>query len=275
VASEKQATWRRVQVPPSLVGKSRTKILEWARSKLDGQDADLKRADTDEITAGTIKEVLLKPKKAGFFLPTGEFIESLGPIKLKDDIETADRQMETLERDNAWADEECRRFKKPDGDKNVRAIWEHGQRIAAYVKANERRPFTVHKLLEKRGGKDGYSLHAHQTASKLFEWRPNANADDPIFKWTWELADAVLKFSKKNAIRDSVADLVERELSPRRAPLGAFVVFLRGPKGKRGDLWQRSDVTRLGELRDKLKATGVLESQEVQALVRLVSSGTG
>jgi hypothetical protein len=255
-----------------LVGTGKTKILEWARSKLNGQEAELRQVDIDEINRGTRKEVLLKPKKAGFFLPTGEFVEALGPIKLSEDVEEADRNIELRERDNTWADEECKRFKQPDGT-NVRAIWEHGQRIAAYVDELNRPLWAIHKLLAKRGGKDGYSLHAHQTASHLFEWRPHASPDDPIFTWTWELADAVVKFSKQNGVRDSVASLVEKELRPHNIPLGIVAVFLRGPKGKRGDLWRRSDPEPLGQFREKLKTTGSLEPQEVETLTQVLTDG--
>lgn len=272
--AEKQGTWRRVQVPGSLVGAGKARILEWARSKLGGQEADLNQEDIHEINLGTRKEALLKPMKAGFFLPSGEFIEALGSIKLSEDVDEADRNIEVRERDNTWTDEECRRFKRPDG-KNVRAIWEHGKRIAAYVGENGRPLWAIHKLLEKRGGKDGYSLHAHQTASHLFEWRSHADSDDPIFKWTWELADAVVKFSKDNAVRDSVSDLVEKELRPRSVPLGVFAVFLRGPKGKRGDLWQRSDPQQLDQFREKLKSAGLLESRELETLAELLTAGTG
>ena len=270
--AEKPGTWRRVQVPSGLVRTGKTKILEWARSKLNGQEADLRQVDIDEINHGTRTEVLLKPKKAGFFLPSGEFVEALGPIKLSEDVEEADRNIELLERDNTWTDEECKRFKQPDGT-SVLAIWEHGQRIAAYVDEYDRPLWAMHKLLAKRGGRDGYSLHAHQTASHLFEWRPNANPNDPIFTWTWELADAVVKFSRQDGVRDSVATLVEKEIRPRSVPLGVVAVFLRGPKGKRGDLWRRGDPQLLGPLREKLKAAGLLEPQEVETLVQLLTGG--
>lgn len=267
---EKPGTWRRVQVPSALVGARKTKILEWARSKLNGQEADLKQADIDEIGHGTRKEVLLKPKKAGFFLPSGEFVEALGPIKLSEDVEEADRNIEQRERDNKWTDEECERFKQPDG-MNVRAIWEHGRRIAAYAGEYDRPLWAIHKLLAKRGGKDGYSLHAHQTASHLFAWRPLADPNDPIFAWTWELADAVVKFTKENGVRDSVATLVEKELRQRSVPLGVIAVFLRGPKGRRGDLWQRTDPRLLSQLREKLKSGGALEPSEVETLAELLN----
>jgi hypothetical protein len=269
---EKPATWRRVQVPSALVGAGKRKIREWARSKLNGQEADLKQVDIEEVNRGTRKEVLLKPKKAGFFLPSGEFVEALGPIKLSEDVEEADRNIELRERDNMWTDEECNRFKQPGGT-NVRALWEHGQRIAAYVDEYDRPLWAIHKLLAKRGGKDGYSLHAHQTASHLFEWRPHADTNDPIFKWTWEVADAVVKFSKQNHIRDLVATLIEEELKPHSIAFGVIAIFLRGPKGRRGDLWQRSDPQLLGQLRDKLKTEGSLEPQDVETLAQLLSGG--
>ena len=274
MADEKQRTWRRVSIPSSLIGATKPRIEEWARSKLNGEEANLKRAEILGISDGTVKEVLLKPKKAGFFLPSGEFIESMGPIKLSEDLEEADSQMEALERDNAWADEECKRFNPPDG-KNVRALWEHGERIAVYVAESGRPPFTIHKLLARRRGRDGYRLRAHQTASYLFEWRPNADSADPIFGWTWELVDAVLKFSQKTPVRDSVANLVEKELLPRHVPLGIFVAFLRGPKDKRGGLWERGDAPQLGQLRDELKTTGALNPDEVEKLCELLlNAGT-
>ena len=270
--SEKQGTWRRVQVPSSLIGSGKKRILAWARSKLDGEEADLNAEDWRGINLGTTREVLLKPKKAGFFLPSGEFVEALGPIKFGEEVDEADRNIEVRERDNTWADDECKRFKQPDG-KNVHAIWEHGSRIAEYAHEGGRPLWAIHKLLEKRGGMDGYSLHAHQTASHLFEWRPHADSNDPIFKWTWELADAVVKFSKENSVRDSVANFVEEKLRPRDVPLGVFAVFLRGPRGKRGDLWQRGDPHELDQFRTTLKDGGSLNPQQVAALVERLTAG--
>ena len=232
MATNKSGAWRRIPIPPKLKGKSVEAVKTWAREQLNGEEADLKSDEIKQIRAGELSEILLKPKRKGFFLPTGEFVEAMGPIKVNEDLDESDREIEEREEDYAWVDDENTRFNKdlvPDDVGAMRLHWEHGLRIEEYVQSKKRPPYRIHSLLAKRSKKGGYGLRTHQTATDLYRWRPNAAADDPIFSWTWQVADAVLKFSKQNKVRDRVADVIEKELRPRRVKMGTISDFLRGP----------------------------------------------
>ncbi len=265
--------WRRVTVPAKIVGKTNDEIRDWARAYLRGQEPDLSVQELKRIREGTTREVVLKPRKAGFFLPNGEFVEALGSIKLSEGLDEADRTIDLRERDNEWADAENDRFRqgeKRGGRGNMRALWEHGRRIHDYVTVNGRPPFTIHKLLAARGGAQGFSLHTHQTASQLYGWRPQATEDDPIFGWTWELVDAVLKFVKDNKRRDAVVDFLRGHLLDRGVPMGTVAVFLRGPDGNRGDLWRKTDVSRLASWWETLRERGTLPKEDADVLQGLL-----
>lgn len=268
--NESPGAWRKVRVPDYLVRGAVKDIKKWAREKLSGQEADLKADDLTAIRQGTKKEILLRPKKPGFFLPTGEFVEALGTIKLSDDIDNADRHIEEIEQDYAWADEENERFRQPNGN-SVRALWEHGQRIAAYVKASGRSLYTIHRVLEARGGEGAYRLHTHQTSSRIFEWRPSAAPDDTIFRWSWELVDAVLNFAKENEVRDRTQAIIDDVLVPRGVQPRVITAFLRGRKDKRGvHLWGRAENERLEEFRTMLKGGGSIQPVELEELASLL-----
>lgn len=246
--------WRRVTVPAKLKGKSVENVKAWAREQLNGEEADLKADEIRQIRAGELTQILLRPKRKGFFLPTGEFVEAMGAIKVNEDLEESDREIQEREEDYEWVDAENKRFNKdvvPDDATAMRHHWEHGKRIEEYVGAKSRPPFRIHSLLAKRSKKGGYGIRTHQTATDLYRWRPNAAENDPIFGWTWQVADAVLKFSKSKEVRDKATELIELDLRPRGVKMGVISDFLRGPPedpeskpsaAKAGHIWESEHV---------------------------------
>jgi hypothetical protein len=261
-----------VSVPTTLKGKKKKEILDWARSVLNGQEADLRQEEITAIREGTLRQVTLKPKRAGFYHPvTGEFIEALGSIKLGEDLEEADKNIEVREQDNAWVDEENLRFRRPEtGSTSLRAMWEHGKRIEDYLAEKNRPAYTLHTLLAERGGKTGFALHTHQTASQFYKWMPNADPTADVFSSSWELIDAVLKFSKDDKHRNTVFELLHKKLAPRGIGESILAVFLRGPKGKRGDLWKRTNADQLSVYRQKLRSGSSLSGAEIEEVARLL-----
>lgn len=270
--------WRKTSVPAGLRGKSAEDIRGWARQKLDGEEPDLKQADVRGIRNGEIGEILLKPKKAGFFMPDGTFVEALGSIRLSEDIDEADSAMEDQERDNDFCDEENGRFNKQTAAKDgsptdMLQLWEHGKRIEEYAGHPDRPPFRLHQLLQKRAGINGYSLRAHQAASELFRWKKTAQPTDPVFGWPWQIVDAILKISKLSQVRGAVAKLIEDHLHPRGATWGQMASFFRGPG--RGSKWsQSSDGWAFGAVLqqfEQLRKGAVLSAQEVEQLLQALA----
>ena len=262
---------RTVQVPARLAGRTDDEILAWAREMLDGQDAQLKQPTLRQIREGEIKEVVLRPKRPGFFLPDGSFVEAFDTEgAFGDDLVEAEKETEEEERDWQWVDEENRRFNKrstPEtrrGSPNTRQLWEHGKRLSEYAKARNRDETKLTRLLAERGDAKGYGSMTHETALELYGWRPDAKLDDPFFGWSWQLVDAILKFSKATPARDYVASLVRLYLLPSGASQQSVTYFLRSENPRRA-IWKR-DAALLNAIKQKLHNQH-LDPEEVAQLV--------
>jgi hypothetical protein len=263
--------WRKVSVPDSLRGKKADEIRKWAREKLSGQEADLSQKDVAAIRDSLVREILLKPKKPGFFLPTGEFVEAIGSLRMSEDLEEADREIEEREADDAFADSENDLFNKEIVDNSehpMRVHWEHGKRIDEYVTSSGHPLFRIQQRLTKRAQGRSYGLRTHQTAVDLYRWKPHANPDDPVFSWTWHAIDALLKVSKKNDVRSMIAEEIETRWRPAGVGLGAIGDFMRGPSGEAEEATPTDP--RLVEYHQKLSKGQRLSPSETEALVQLL-----
>lgn len=207
---------RRRKVPKRLIGKTRPKILEWARGELDGQEPDLKGAVLKGIKSGEINEVFLRPKKKGFFLPDGSFVEAFDQSpEVGEDLDEFEELWEEEENTREWVDDENRRFNKAvieGSERPLRLMWDHGRRIEEFSQESDIPVFRLQNTLVERGGADSYGLQSHQFCTDLYDWRPDATIDDCVFTLSWELVDAMLRFSRTNDIRDHVKEVVTSEL---------------------------------------------------------------
>lgn len=204
---------RKRKVPDFLVGKSvrLDDVRAWARNELGGQEPLLDDEDCKQIRSGTLKEVTLRPRKAGFYTPSGEFVEAFDTaLSFGDDLEEREVEWDKIEEDRRWADEENTRFNKTQFErspKKTRMMWEHGRRIIAYAERNGRPYSAMLKLLDRRRPVDGYARHTHQTCLDLYWWIEKEPEDSAIFSWSWERIDSILRFSNKPNVRDLVKQL--------------------------------------------------------------------
>jgi hypothetical protein len=260
-------------VPEHLKGKKLDEIRAWARGQLNGQEPDLKARTLAAIRGGTLHSVVLQPRKPGFFLPDGTFVEAFGStVSIGTDLDKAEEEWDQEDADREWVDKETERFNKSNAGESapevtrVRLHWEHGKRIADYVQLSGRPLFRIQTLLAERRGRNGYSLRGHQYASHLYEWRPNPAPNDPIFTWTWQLVDALLGFTSNRRIRDYCATLVVNHLRPARASIGAISRFFRGPTESEDPPWIRDRVF-LTDAYERLRRGEVLDDNAISRLV--------
>jgi hypothetical protein len=213
---EMEGAVRRRRVPKKLVGRKQKEILEWARSELNGEEPNLKSGDLRKIREGEISEVTLRPKKKGFFLPDGTFVEAFDySPEIGGDLEKAEEIWDEEEQVREWVDVENERFNKTAVEESncpLRLMWEHGKRIEEFSQENGTPIFRLQNTLVERGGADSYALQSHQFCTDLYDWRPDATLDDRIFTLSWELVDAMLRFSRRSDIRDHVKEVVISEL---------------------------------------------------------------
>nr|WP_276976857.1 hypothetical protein [Ferrimicrobium acidiphilum] len=213
---------RRRTVPAELRGRgfSRDKIYEWARRELSGEEpAAIPKAELNGIKEGTTTELVIRPRKPGFFGPDGRFIEAYDHAPgFGDDLEESDRRWGIEEASRKWADEENDRFSRSTAPRGVgfgRFLWEHGRRIEEYAKESGLSAASLLRLLDTRKTASGYRRHTHQTCLDLYRWKPHLELESPILDWSWERVDAVLRFSNRNEVRDAVERLLcSRESSP-------------------------------------------------------------
>jgi len=262
---------RTVGVPSTLTGMTDDEIRDWARAMLGGQDALLNPSTIRQIKEGEIAEVVLRPKRPGFFLPDGTFVEAFDvEAKVGDDLIEADQETDEEERDWHWVDGENRRFNKKSapetrrGSPNTRQLWEHGKRLNEYAKARNRDETKLTRLLAERGDAKGYGSMTHETALELYGWRPDAKLDEPFFDWSWQLVDAILKFSNTDSVRDYVASVVNLHLLPAGASQQSVTYFLRGENLKRA-IWKQ-DSEFLAFIKEKLHGGSKLDPAELSRL---------
>jgi hypothetical protein len=262
---------RTVQVPSKLAGRTDDEIVAWAREMLGGQDAQLKQPTIRQIREGEIKEVILRPKRPGFFLPDGSFVEAFDTEgAFGDDLVQAEKETEEEERDWQWVDGENSRFNKratPEtrrGSPNTRQLWEHGKRLSEYAKDRNRSETKLTKLLAERGDARGYGSMTHETALELYRWRPEADLSEPFFGWSWQLVDAILKFSNSIPVRNYVASVVNLHLLPAGASQQSVTYFLRGENPQRA-IWKQ-DSQFLASIKQRLHSGSELDSTEITRL---------
>lgn len=265
-------TIREVQVPRELVGSDRGDVYKWAREQLHGQEADLSQTDVDQIRNGEVHVIRLQPKKEGFFLPDGDFVEAFDhSLSFGDDLGEAEEQWEMEEEAREWVDEENERFNKTTVDSETR-IWEtreHGKRLAEYIDQHDMSASRMKRLLPRRAGPDGYGRWTHETALRLYKWKPEAVETEPVFQWSYGLLDAVLAFSSENNIRDYLEVLVTEYLHPAGTSDGKITEFLRGPGQSESDLWEQSRDLIL-PIYQRISDGHHLTSEEMQTLVRIL-----
>jgi len=200
--------FRKRAVPSDLHGASHELIREWARKQLNGVEAKLDRETIRRIQAGELNEVVLRPRKAGFFAPDGQFIEAYDyQPSFGDDLSEAEKHWTDEEADREWADEENGRFnrtKVDHGEGAAGVMWEHGRRIHEYSNKTKRPAWTLLELLAKRSEAGGYAKYTHRTCLYFYRWKPDLAPDDPIMSWSWGLADAVMRFSTQDNVREHV-----------------------------------------------------------------------
>jgi hypothetical protein len=205
--------FRRRAVPAELVGAKNSRILDWARSELDGEEPSLDRVTLRRISSGELTDVVLRPRKAGFFGPDGTFIEAFEyQPQLGGDLDLAETKWETEENDRLWADAENGRFNRKvvaSSGGSARPMWEHGQRIHEYSEQSGRPEWALLALLAKRRGEDGYAEYTHQTCLYLFRWKEQMRPDDPILDWSWILVDAIMRFSGDKRVREHLVRVLK------------------------------------------------------------------
>ncbi len=223
-------------MPTQLRGKSVKDVLEWARGELNGVEPDLNSDLVKKIRTGELNEVVLRPKRPGFFLADGTFVEAFDyKPSFGEDLDEAEKKWEDEEKDNVWVDEENKRFNKRTTEGQPRfgeAMWEHGQRIEKYAEENQRSVSRLLHLLDRRKGPEGYSRHTHQTCIDFYRWKPSLEETDPILDWKWERIDAVLRFANNDSLRNHLTRLLQNtELGGLRDDLLARLlgVKTRGP----------------------------------------------
>ncbi len=248
---------RRRKVPTRLRGKTAKAVLEWARGELNGVEPDLGSDLVKKIRTGELTEVILRPKRPGFFLADGTFVEAFDyKPSFGDDLDEAEKQWENEEKDNTWADEENRRFNKKTAEGQLRfgqAMWEHGRRIEKYAEENQRSVSRLLHLLERRKGPEGYSRHTHQTCVDFYRWKPDLGQTDPILDWKWERIDAILRFANNDPLRNYLTRLLQNtDLGGLRDDL---LARLLGIKAREPDLYlQADDLSALQEIRKAIRA---------------------
>jgi len=212
MATPPEGAVRKRRVPEELVGATKQEVLDWARGQLNGEEPNLTESENRLIRAGELHEVLIRPRKAGFFLPTGEFVEAFDTtLRFGEDISAHEKEWDATEADWGWADQENRLFNKETvvpGPNIGQQLWEHGKRIAEYAAKNNRSPSGLLHLLDRRKTASGYGRRTHQTSLDFYRWKPAPAPGEGIFMWSWERVDAVLRFSSQDAVRNAAADFL-------------------------------------------------------------------
>lgn len=188
-------------------------IWTWAREELGGQEPILNRSDITRIKQGEADTVFLRPRKPGFFLPDGSFVESFDySPDFGDDLADASKRWEGEEANRKWADAENELFNKSNASRSPelgRLMWEHGRRIVERAEASKCSPSRLLVLLDRRGSKESYRRHTHQTSVDFYRWKPNLSDASGLFGWKWERIDAVIRFSLLDAVRAALTRAIE------------------------------------------------------------------
>ena len=249
-------------------------ILEWARGELNGVEPDLGKDLIERIKSGEVTEVFLRPKKHGFFLPGGEFVEAFDfQPSVGGDLDEAEKQWESEEDDNAWAEDENKRFNKrtvENHDRIVESMWEHGRRIVNYANEHKRSVSGLLHRLDRRKGPNDYARHTHQTCLDLYRWLPNLQPSDIIFDWNWERIDSILRFSNNKDVRDHLLNLL-RGTNLRVVPDDRLSRLLGRKRRKKDNLLSQGENDTLGIFRKYVAMLKTPTAEEIDQCISIVS----
>lgn len=271
-----EGTFRKRAIPERLKNKraSEKEIKAWARSQLNGIESSLSKDEIESIKNGSVSEILLKPKKPGFFLSDGTFIESFGfNPEFGGDFDEAERKWSMEEEDREWADRENASFNKLSTEKSQRmgqAIWEHGRRVVEYANSKNRSISRIIYLLDERKGADGYSRHAHQTSIDFFRWKPDISGFEDIIDWNWERIDSVLRFSIDNHVRDHLLSLL-RQTELGSIPDDRLSRLLGRKRRKQDDSISEEELIFLDEFRNSVKKLETPSTEQIDRCISIVS----
>lgn len=264
---------REVRVPSRLEGATDEEIFNWAKEELDGVEPDLKHNEIQEIKRGSRHKVTLRPSKPGFFLPDGTFVEAYDyDVALGEELGEVESAIEDEQQIQEWVDQETAKFNKDTVDEHnvVREMWKHGKRMDEFMERYETTPWNLHNKLDSIRLPKAYSLRTHQISTRLYEWKPEVDEEHVIFSWTWQLVDAVLKFSPNEQIRERLVDLVEELRTDHSVSMRSIAEFLRGPGQSDSALWNVNE-TELRPLYDRLLEGNSLEPKAVADLGRALT----
>jgi hypothetical protein len=252
-------------------------IIEWARRQLMGQEPALTNSEVDQIREGNLETIFLRPRRPGFFLPDGTFVEAFDySPEFGEDLKVAATRWDVEEADRAWADQENSLFNKSAASGSPRftqLMWEHGRRIAERSEERKVSPSRFLILLDKRSRKDSYRRHTHQTALDFFRWIPSLESASRLFSWRWERLDCVIRFSSVNSVRDCVTNVLE---STRLGRLHDDQLSrLLGVKSRKRDFGRTIDEeATLNALRALLKKCHVPSPELTDQAIEIVTSQT-
>lgn len=264
------------EIPTFLKGKnvSTDDILDWARKQLRGVEPELSLNEIRKIKSGQINRIYLRPRRPGFFLPDGKFIEAFNyKPEFGEDLDRAEEIIIKEEKNNTWADDENSKFNKSTLNKSPHKLlqmWEHGKRIELYSKDNNTSSSQLLHLLDRRKGPNCYSRHTHQTCLDFYRWKPRLTEGDSIIQWRWERVDDILRFSKHNDVRDYLVTLLET------TPLGTLtddkLSRLLGVKSREQDkLLSSEDLIEFQNFHKKVKSLKPVEKSTIGFLISIIT----
>lgn len=251
----------------------KSEVMDWARQQLNGQEPDLNNKTINKIMCGDIKSVFLKPRKPGFFLPDGSFVEAFNfKLEFGADLDEVENKIDQEERSNIWADSENSLFNKDilnNGTDVLQKMWEHGSRIQRFAEENNTSSALLLRVLDQRKDKNGYSRHAHQTCLDFYRWKPDLQQDDELLNWSWERIDDVLRFSKFNGIRDHLEKLL-KTTSLRHVRDDQLSRLLGIKRRKQDEKVSREELDELVKFRQSIKNEEFLTEMNINLSISIV-----
>lgn len=252
-------------------------IVAWARDELNGQEPALTKAEIKQIKEGERESIFLRPRKPGFFLPNGTFVEAFNySPEFGDDLKDAAGRWDVEESDRKWADRENAHFNKSTASGDPRfseMMWEHGRRIAERAMEQRVAASRYLILLDERSAKESYRRHTHQTALDFYRWIPDHERAAHFFKWRWERIDSVIRFSSVNSVRDCVAHVLgSSRLGTLRDDQISRLLGVKTRSQDSGRTLEQQAV--LSSIRTRLKQGEVPSDELIEQGIVVVTSGS-
>lgn len=242
---------RKLEVPENLIGKGLGEIQDWARSELHGQEADLDKQTVKDIQAGKMRQVILRPRKKGFYLPDGTFVEAFEyGISVGDDLNIAEKAWEREEKERTWADNENTIFREKLNSTSPElsnfVYFEHGKRIGKGSKQLKKSPSYLFGLLAKRDRHKKGTPGFHEFCYQLYLWKQKAAKNDAAFGFPDRALFGIIRFSRDSEVRDSVVQCINEVFLKRGMEWKTIEDFLDdkiiGLKGLRQKLRNREQI---------------------------------